>query len=288
MTAEFTHCFVPGAMSSAPTILALHGTGGDEHDLVPLARMIDGDSAILSPRGRVLEDGKPLTFRRLSEGVFDQEDLRQEMIALGQFLGEAAARYHFNRARIVALGYSKGANIAASLLLTEPNALAGAILLRPMVPFEPTSPPRLNAIPDPHPGGPQGPIVLSANTERLAVLLQESGASVTLLWQETGHALSPSDLERSLSGGESVSPVIGHRVQSGGLSSVAVIPAIRDGPRAGRGFQRFYGADGEWTKLSRWSPSFLGNSFSERPRRARAVRPRRRPGARCWSTRSTS
>jgi phospholipase/carboxylesterase len=196
MTAEFPHRFVPGAMASAPTILALHGTGGDEHDLVPLARMIDGDSAILSPRGRVLEDGKPRFFRRLSEGVFDQEDLRQQTIALGQFLGEAAARYHFDRARVVALGYSNGANIAASLLLTEPNAMAGAILLRPMVPFEPTSPPSLNGIPILISAGRKDPIVPSANTERLAALLQASGASVTILWQETGHALSPRELEQ--------------------------------------------------------------------------------------------
>ena len=196
MTAEFTHRFVPGAMASAPTILALHGTGGDEHDLVPLARMIDGDSAILSLRGRVLEDGKPRFFRRLAEGVFDQEDLRQQTIALGQFIDEAAARYHFNRARVVALGYTNGANIAASLLLTEPNALAGAILLRPMVPFEPTSPPALNGIPILISAGRKDPIVPSTNTERLAALLQTSGASVTLLWQETGHALSPIELEQ--------------------------------------------------------------------------------------------
>jgi phospholipase/carboxylesterase len=196
MTAEFTHRFVAGAMASAPTILALHGTGGDEHDLVPLARMIDGDSAILSLRGRVLEDGKPRFFRRLAEGVFDQEDLRLQTIALGQFIGEAAARYHFNRARVVALGYSNGANIAASLLLTEPNALAGAILLRPMVPFEPTSPPALNGIPILISAGRKDPIVPSTNTERLAALLQASGASVTVLWQETGHALSPIELEQ--------------------------------------------------------------------------------------------
>jgi predicted esterase len=196
MTAEFTHRFVPGAMASAPTILALHGTGGDEHDLVPLARMIDGDSAILSPRGRVLEDGNPRFFRRRSEGVFDQDDLRQQTVALGEFIGEAAARYHFNRARVVALGYSNGANIAASLLLTEPNALAGAILLRPMVPFEPTSPPSLTGIPILISAGRKDPIVPSANSERLAALLQKSGASVTVVWQETGHALSPSELEQ--------------------------------------------------------------------------------------------
>lgn len=183
-------------MASAPTILALHGTGGDEHDLVPLARMVDGDSAILSPRGRVLEDGKPRFFRRLSEGVFDQADLREQTVALGRFLDEAAARYHFTRGHVVALGYSNGANIAASLLLTEPGALAGAILLRPMVPFEPESPPSLAGIPILISAGRKDPIVPTALTERLADLLQTSGASVTVLWQETGHALSPSELEQ--------------------------------------------------------------------------------------------
>jgi len=196
MTAEFTHRFIPGAMASAPTILSLHGTGGDEHDLVPLARMIGADSAILSLRGRVLENGKPRFFRRLSEGVFDQEDLRAQTLALGQFVNEAAARYHFDRSRVVVLGYSNGANIAASLLLTERDALAGAILLRPMVPFEPASPPALTGIPILISAGRKDPIVPTPRTERLADLLHQAGASVSVLWQETGHALSPLELEQ--------------------------------------------------------------------------------------------
>jgi len=196
MTPEFTHRFVPGAMASAPTILSLHGTGGDEHDLVPLARMIDGDSAILSLRGRVLENGKPRFFRRLSEGVFDQDDLRAQTLALGQFVNEAAARYHFDRSRVVVLGYSNGANIAASLLLTERDALAGAILLRPMVPFEPAAPPALTGIPILISAGRKDPIVPTPRTERLADLLHQSGATVSVLWQETGHALSPLELEQ--------------------------------------------------------------------------------------------
>jgi predicted esterase len=197
MTAEFSHRFVAGAMATAPTILALHGTGGDEHDLIPLARMIDGDAAILSPRGRVLENGMPRFFKRLSEGVFDQDDLREQTLALNEFIADAASRYHFNRDRVVALGYSNGANIAASLLLTEPNAFAGAILLRPMVPFEPASPPLLRGIPILISAGRNDRIVPSALTQRLAEVLEQAGASVTTLWQPTGHALSPKELEQA-------------------------------------------------------------------------------------------
>lgn len=193
---EFIHRFVPGAMASAPTILALHGTGGDEHDLVPLARMIDGDSAILSLRGRVLENGRPRFFRRLSERVFDQDDLRAQTQALAVFLNEAAARYHFDRSRVVALGYSNGANIAASLLLTERDALAGAILLRPMVPVEPAAVPALAGVPILISAGQDDPIVPPAEPERLAAVLRAAGASVALVWQDTGHALSPLELEQ--------------------------------------------------------------------------------------------
>ena len=187
---------MPGGLSSAPTILALHGTGGDEHELVPLARMIDGDSAILSVRGRVLEPGLPRFFRRLAEGVFDQDDLREQTTALARFVDAAAAHYHIDRARIVALGYSNGANIAASLILTDPCALAGAILLRPVVPFEPAAPLALSGLPILISAGKRDPIVAKGSTERLESLLTHAGASVTTLWHDTGHALSPSELEQ--------------------------------------------------------------------------------------------
>lgn len=196
MTSDFVHRFIPGALASAPTIFALHGTGADENDLVPLARMIDGDSAILSPRGRVLENGMPRFFRRIAEGVFDQEDLRLQTSALGDFLDAAASEYHFRRDRVVALGYSNGANIAASLLLTRPGALSGAILLRPMVPFEPAPLPDLRGMPILISAGKRDPIVPRPLTERLASILNDAGAEVSTLWQETGHALSPGELEQ--------------------------------------------------------------------------------------------
>jgi phospholipase/carboxylesterase len=196
-TPEFDHRFIPGALSSAPTILALHGTGGDENDLVPLARMVDGDAAILSPRGRVLENGMPRFFRRISEQVFDPDDLREQTAALARFIDDAAARYRFDRTRVVTLGYSNGANIAANMLLTLPNpVMMGAILLRPMIPTEPASPPaELNALPVLISLGKRDPVVPRALSDRLVEVLNQAGAEVTQLWQDTGHALSPSELE---------------------------------------------------------------------------------------------
>jgi predicted esterase len=200
MTAEFIHRFVPGAMASAPTILTLHGTGGDENDLVPLARMVDGDSAILSPRGRILENGQARFFRRLAEGVFDMDDLAAQTLALDRFLDAAAVRYHFDRARVVALGYSNGANIAANLLLSVPGSLAGAVLLRPMLPFEPTQPPAalpLKGVPVLIAGGKRDSMVPRPLTERLAKVLTERGAEVRVSWQDAGHALTPSEMEET-------------------------------------------------------------------------------------------
>jgi predicted esterase len=197
MRTEFIHRFVPAASLTAPTILALHGTGGDENDLIPLARMLSADSAILSPRGRVLENGMPRFFRRLAEGVFDQEDLRARTEELAAFVADAAAHYHFDPARVVALGYSNGANVAASLLLSRPHVLAGAVLLRPMVPFEPERPPALQGRRILLSAGRLDPIVPQASTNRLAELLKAGGADVTLTWHETGHALLPREMEQA-------------------------------------------------------------------------------------------
>jgi hypothetical protein len=123
MRTEFTHRFVPSPSGFSVTLLTLHGTGGDENDLLPIARSISADAAILSPRGRVLEQGMPRFFRRLAEGVFDQEDLRVRTAELADFIAEAATEYAFDASRVVALGYSNGANIAASLMLTRANVL---------------------------------------------------------------------------------------------------------------------------------------------------------------------
>jgi len=195
MAIEMIHRFVPGATLAAPTILALHGTGGNEHDLVPLARMVSADSAVLSPRGQVLEHGMPRFFRRLAEGVFDLEDLRARTADLAAFVAAAARRYGFDPSRVVALGYSNGANIAASLMLSHPDVLAGGILLRAMVPFEPETVPSLGGAHVLLSAGRFDQMIPAAQTARLAELLRQGGADVTLNWFDAGHALLPREME---------------------------------------------------------------------------------------------
>jgi phospholipase/carboxylesterase len=184
---DFIHRFEAGD-PRRPALLALHGTGGDENDLVGLARMIDRGAPVLSPRGRVLENGMPRFFRRLAEGVFDQEDLRFRTQELAAFLEDAAARYRVDPARLVPVGYSNGANIAASLLLSPVGSIrfAGAILLRPMVPFEPETLPDRRGTPILVSASRNDPIVPPASTERLTELLASTGATVTKHWYANG------------------------------------------------------------------------------------------------------
>ena len=188
---------MPPASPGAPTILALHGTGGDENDLIPLARMVSPDAAILSPRGNVLENGMPRFFKRLAEGVFDLEDLKARTADLGRFVAGAAAKYKFDPSRVVALGYSNGANIAASLMLSNPGVLKGGILLRPMVPFEPDRLPSLQGTSVLLSAGRQDPMIPQASTSRLAALLEQAGAEVTLSWYDAGHGLVPREMEQA-------------------------------------------------------------------------------------------
>ena len=130
---DFIHRYEPATSAGSPPLLLLHGTGGDENDLLGLGKMISPGSALLSPRGRVLEHGMPRFFRRLAEGVFDEEDVRRRALELGEFVADARKQYGI--AAPVAVGFSNGANIAAALLLLKPDVLAGAILLRAMVPL---------------------------------------------------------------------------------------------------------------------------------------------------------
>jgi len=194
---DYIHRFAPPATPGGPVILALHGTGGDENDLLPLVKMIDPDAGILSPRGNVLEQGMPRFFRRIAEGVFDLEDLRRRTAQLGAFLEDAAARYGFEASRLYALGYSNGANIAASLLLSTPGALAGAMLLRAMVPFEPDALPDLTGVPVLISAGREDSMIPQAQTKRLADLLSEAGADVTLSWIEAGHGLVRREIDEA-------------------------------------------------------------------------------------------
>lgn len=188
------HRFEPG-QPERPTLLLLHGTGGDENDLLPLGRELLPGAALLSPRGAVLERGQPRFFRRLAEGVFDLEDLQLRTTELAAFVREAAATYRLDSKRIVAVGFSNGANIAASLLLADTGVLAGAVLLRPMVPFEPRQRPHLSGIPVLLSAGRNDPIVAPTLVERLGVLLSEGGAAVEMKWRAAGHGLTQGDVE---------------------------------------------------------------------------------------------
>lgn len=191
----FIHSFVPAEEPGAPALLLLHGTGGNEDDLLPLGRMLNGQAALLSPRGKVLEHGMPRFFRRLAEGIFDHEDLVNRTHELAQFTEEAVDEYSLHPSRLYAVGFSNGANIAASLLLLHPGLLAGAVLLRAMVPFEPETPPDLSGTLVYLAAGRTDQIVPPENTERLAELLQEAGAEVTLDWQSGGHGIGQAEVE---------------------------------------------------------------------------------------------
>jgi phospholipase/carboxylesterase len=189
---SFIHRFEPARDAGSPPLLLLHGTGGDENDLLGLGKMISPGSALLSPRGRVLEHGMPRFFRRLTEGVFDEDDVRRRALELGDFVAEARQRYGL--AAPVAVGFSNGANIAAALLLLKPDALAGAILLRAMVPL--SDPPKVNLAGKPILllSGQADPIVPASNSARLASLLSEAGAQVGHKVLPAGHQLSQADL----------------------------------------------------------------------------------------------
>lgn len=193
----FIHRFNGPAAAGAPVLLLLHGTGGNEEDLLPLARMLSPEAGVLSPRGKVLERGMPRFFKRLAEGVFDIDDLKQRTCELAEFIEDAAARYSFDTRRLIAAGFSNGANIAASLLLLRPEVLAGAVLFRATVPLTPDTPPSLPRTPVLLSNGRQDPLVSPSETERLASLLRTAGAEVTLAWQDAGHALTSADVAQA-------------------------------------------------------------------------------------------
>ena len=194
----FIHRYVPpdaGAeLAGGTTLLLLHGTGGDEEDLIPVGRELLPGAGMLSPRGKVLERGAPRFFRRVAEGVFDQEDLTRRTEELASFVEAATTTYQLERDGIVAVGFSNGANIAASLLLRRPGLLRGAVLFSPMVPFEPETLPRLEGTSIFIGAGRTDQIAPAAQAERLAALFQEAGADVTVHWEPGGHALTRAEL----------------------------------------------------------------------------------------------
>lgn len=191
----FLHRFVPGTDPSQPALLLLHGTGGNEDDLLPVGRAIAKGAALLSPRGQVSENGRLRFFRRIAEGVFDQEDLKLRTEQLQTFIKEAEEAYQLSPQKLVAIGFSNGANIAASLLLRHPDTLAGAILIRAMAPSVPALTPNLLQKPVLLLSGTDDLIVPPENAQRLHDILQSSGANVQLHWERVGHELTKGDLK---------------------------------------------------------------------------------------------
>jgi phospholipase/carboxylesterase len=185
----FVHVHRPGSGDQAPALLLLHGTGATEHDLLPLAELLAPDAQVLSPRGLVSEQGMPRWFARHAEGVLDQEDLETRTHELADWLVPAAAAYEIEPARLVAAGFSNGANIAASMLLRRPEALRAALLFAPMLPFEPEHLPDLSDTAVFVSAGRRDPICPPEQAERLATLLTDAGAAVELSWHDGGHQL---------------------------------------------------------------------------------------------------
>jgi len=190
---DFIHEFVPGA--SNRTLLLLHGTGGNERDLISLGRELDSSASLLSPRGKVLENGMPRFFRRLAEGVFDLEDLKKRTHELADFVIAAAKHYKIDVKNMVAVGYSNGANIAASTLLLLPEIFPAAVLFRAMVPLVPETQPDLSSVRVWIGAGSIDPIVPASETKQLSELLRDAGADVTIRFFKGGHELTPEDVD---------------------------------------------------------------------------------------------
>ena len=188
---SFIHRFEPGTSTAAPLLL-LHGTGGNEDDLLPLGKALALDRALLSPRGKVLENGMPRFFRRLAEGVFDEQDVISRAHELADFIAEAGKTYKL--AKPIAVGFSNGANIAAAILLLRPEALSGAILLRAMVPLAKPPQAELASKPVLIISGASDPIIPASNAKLLATMLRNSHAAVTHETLPTGHNLTQNDV----------------------------------------------------------------------------------------------
>ncbi|MCL4245377.1 MAG: alpha/beta hydrolase [Candidatus Dadabacteria bacterium] len=192
---DFIHKYVPASdAESGEAVFIFHGTGGDEESLLPVASAIMPGAAVVSPRGKVLENGMPRFFRRLAEGVFDLEDLHVRTEELAKFVESARTAYGLEGKKLVAAGYSNGANIAASILLTYPGVFSKAALFHPMVPFVPERLPDLSGTEVLITAGTNDPIVVPEGTRELARLLRQSGALVDVFWHDRGHSLTSEEL----------------------------------------------------------------------------------------------
>jgi phospholipase/carboxylesterase len=192
---RFVHRFAPGSRPGSVPLVLLHGTGGNEDDLISLGQTLAPGAPLLSPRGQVLENGMPRFFRRLAEGVFDLSDLRFRARELAEFLAGAREKYRLGEVPPIAVGFSNGANIAAALLLLHPGSLSAALLLRPMVPLVPEPLPALDEVRVLIVAGREDPIVSPSQSQALADLLEKAGAEVALHWSNAGHGLTREDLE---------------------------------------------------------------------------------------------
>jgi phospholipase/carboxylesterase len=188
----FIHRFVPARDEDLAPLVLLHGTGGDENDLVPLGARLAPGAALVSPRGKVVENGMPRYFRRIDEGEWDIEDFKKRTVELADFIAKARATYRL--AKPIAVGFSNGANVAWSLLLHDPGLLAGAILIRAMLPFDPRPLPELGGIPVLMLSGASDPLIPHEQAGLLAAILGEAGADVTYELLPAGHGLSEYDL----------------------------------------------------------------------------------------------
>ncbi|HET6808403.1 MAG TPA: alpha/beta hydrolase [Nitrososphaera sp.] len=195
---DFTHRYIPSmdkGDKAGLTLLLLHGTGGNEDDLLPLGHELDPNAGLLSPRGKILEGGRiPRFFRRLAEGVFDIEDLKFRTHQLAGFVTNASRIYGFDVRKVIAVGYSNGANIAASMLLLKPQTLSGAILFRAMVPLVSDNLPDLSDKRIFMSSGLRDPIATRQEAETLSGLLKQARAVVDLQWQNSGHELTQDDI----------------------------------------------------------------------------------------------
>jgi phospholipase/carboxylesterase len=211
---DFIHSFIPPRLEESgagtatrrrkiegkafTTFLLLHGTGGNEQDLIPLAYELDKRAAILSPRGKVLENGiTPRFFRRLAEGVFDLEDLKFRTNELADFVIDASKTYDFDLQHVISVGYSNGANIASSVLLLRPEILSSAILFRAMVPLVPQTLPDLSDKRIFMSSGLYDPIVSRQEADRLFDLFKKVGANISVSWQESGHELTMDEIRKA-------------------------------------------------------------------------------------------
>ena len=192
---EYIHQFIPAQNPSGRVLLLLHGTGGDENDMVPMGRDLDPDAALLSLRGNVLENGMPRFFRRLAEGVFDEADVIRRAHELADFIGTAATQYNFDPTRLTAVGYSNGANVAAAVLLLRPATITSAVLFRAIVPLTPESAPNLDGARVLICSGKRDPIIPLDNAERLTAMLRAAGADVSLRVENASHQLMFDEIE---------------------------------------------------------------------------------------------